>query len=188
GAQRFAQGPPACGARRARDQGLSGQRRGEADDRTAAAGIALGGVALAAISPASAPESARTPSKSALPRAGGAESLREGIEIGGREVGDRPIGEAVLGPGHNIIAGDLLWRHRRRPAQWERAEADQVLAMAINERRHRSASDDVDAAADQGKAFASEIDDARRLGNAAVEPRLHRVPVGGSDVERLRCY
>jgi len=59
--------------------------------------------------------------------------------------------------------------------------------MAINERRHRIASDDVDAAADQGKTFAGEIDDAWRLGNAAVEPRLHRVPVGGSDIERLRC-
>src|SRR5215467_8302843 len=95
-----------------------------------------------------------TCSKSALPLTAAAESLREGIEIGGREVGDRPIGEAVLGPGHNIIPGDLLWRHRRRPPDWKRAEADQVLAMAINERGHRSACDDVDAAADQRKAFA----------------------------------
>src|SRR6266508_5227012 len=125
---------------------------------------------------ASLPLSARERSESrpGLPLSadGRAKSLLESIEIGCRDVGDRPIGHAVIGPGDNIVAGNLLLGHRGRPAGGDFAEADQVLAAAIDQRWDGRASDHVDAAADQRKAFAREIDDARSLGNAAVEPGL----------------
>src|SRR5262245_40961883 len=97
-------------------------------------------------------------------RAGGAERLGEGLEIAEREVGHRPIGDAVFAPGENIVAGDLRAPARQRAAARDRAQADQVLAMAIDQRRHRRAADHVDAAADQGKALGGESDDAWHRG------------------------
>src|SRR5262249_18277577 len=179
------------------------QRRGEADDGIAAAGLAPG-TAISARPresrdpdhgrqlwiPASAGMSGRgasTQTGFALPlRITGAKRLRESIEICGGNVGDRQIGNAVVGPGHDIVAGDLTFGRRDRPAGGNLAEADQMLAHAIDERCNRGASDHVDAAADQGKALAGEIDDARRLRNAAVEPGLDGVSVGGADVGGMR--
>jgi hypothetical protein len=63
-----------------------------------------------------------------------------------------------------------------------------MLTMAIHERRHRSAADHIDAAADQGKTLIGEIDHPRSIGDAAVEPGLDGVAVGGRDVERLRRH
>src|SRR5262245_62788203 len=96
----------------------------------------------------------------ALPlRITGAKRLRESIEICGGNVGDRPIGDAVVGPGHDIVAGDLTFGRRDRLAGGNLAEADQMLAVTIDERCNRGASDHVEAAADQGEALAAEIDE-----------------------------
>src|SRR5215470_3263823 len=64
----------------------------------------------------------------------GAKSLRERVEICCGNVGDGPIGDAVVGPGHNIVAADLAGGGRDRPAGGNLAEADQMLAHAIDER------------------------------------------------------
>ena len=55
------------------------------------------------------------------------------------------------------------------------AQTDQMPAAAVDQRRQRRAADHVDAAADQRETFSGEIDDARRLGNASIEPGLHGV-------------
>jgi hypothetical protein len=63
-----------------------------------------------------------------------------------------------------------------------------MLAMAIDQGRHRSAADHVDAAADQGKTLIGEIDHARSVRNAAIEPGLDGVAVGRCDIDGLRCH
>src|SRR5262245_48005978 len=73
-------------------------------------------------------------------RAGGAECLGEALEIAEREVGHRPIGDAAVAPGDNVVAGDLRPPARECAAAGNGAQADQVLTMAIDQRRHRRAA------------------------------------------------
>ena len=63
-----------------------------------------------------------------------------------------------------------------------------MLAVAIDQRRHRRPADHIDASACQRESLSRKVDDARRLRDAAVEPRLHGVAVGGGDLERLRRH
>ena len=63
-----------------------------------------------------------------------------------------------------------------------------MLAGAVDQGRHRLEPDHVDAAADEREALPGEVDDDRREGQLAVEPRLDRVVVRGGDVRRLRRH
>ncbi len=63
-----------------------------------------------------------------------------------------------------------------------------MLAKPVDERRHRLEIDDVDATTDEWKALICEIDHDRRIGQLAVEPGLHGVPVGGENIRRLGGY
>src|SRR5215813_3971633 len=99
-------------------------------------------------------------------------SLCKTVKIARAEIGNGPITDAVIGPLDEIVAGDCLplghIGHRGRNGD----KADQVLAMPVDQRRHRRAIDHVDASADQGKAHIGEVDDARRLRDAPAEPWL----------------
>src|SRR6266567_8972134 len=54
------------------------------------------------------------------------EYLGECVEVSAAEVGDRPIGDAVLGPGQHIVTGDRApRRHARGASGWDRHQADQ---------------------------------------------------------------
>src|SRR5262245_2098320 len=117
-----------------------------------------------------------------------AKSLCKIVEITRAEIGDGPVADAAIGPVDDIVAGDRLPLRRIGSRGRNGNKADQMLAMAIDERRHRDAIDYVDASADQGKSFAGEIDDARRLRNAPAEPWLDGVAVGRADVGRLRRH
>src|SRR6266700_2951385 len=77
------------------------------------------------------------------------EYLGECVEVSAAEIGDRPIGDAVLAPGQHIVAGDRAPRRRAIAAGGrDLHEADQMLPVAIDQRRHRPAPDHVDAASD----------------------------------------
>ena len=49
-------------------------------------------------------------------RLAAAERLREGLEVGCGDVGDRPIGDPVVGPGQHVVAGDLPFGVAASPA------------------------------------------------------------------------
>jgi hypothetical protein len=57
-----------------------------------------------------------------------------------------------------------------------------MLAAAVDQGRHRSRVDYVDASTDQGKSLFRQIDDLGRLRDATVEPRLHRVTFGRRNI------
>ena len=63
-----------------------------------------------------------------------------------------------------------------------------MLAMAVDERRHRCDPHYIDTAPHQGKTFGAEIDDSRRESELTVEPGLNRVVVRGRHVYRLRRH
>jgi hypothetical protein len=104
------------------------------------------------------------------------------------QVGNRRCRRSVFAPGQQVVAANLLRRGGDRFAARNRGEADQMLAMAIDEGCDRSAADHIDAAADQGKTLIGEIDHARSIGDAAVEPGLDGVAIGRSDIEGLRRH
>src|SRR5262249_14248538 len=83
------------------------------DARSAAAGIAPAAKSAAATNVAAYRLSVGS---------GGAESLHERIEVRGRDVGDRPIGDAIVGPRLDVVAGDLRLGHRRRATGGQRAD------------------------------------------------------------------
>src|SRR6266566_9988385 len=113
----------------------------------------------------------------------GAEQLREFVEVRGRDVGDGPVCDPVLDPAIHVISVHRA-RYRCRigaARRGYRREAYQMLAVTIDQRRHREFADNVDPSADQREIFFGEIDHPRRLRDAPVEPWFHRVAVG-------RCY
>src|SRR5262245_51616659 len=94
----------------------------------------------------------------------GTEGGGKKLEVPAAEIGYGPITDAILVPGEHIIAGDRSASVRGDGARGrDGRQADQVLAVPVDERRQRHAPDHVDAAADQGKTFVGEVDDARRL-------------------------
>ena len=76
-------------------------------------------------------------------------------------------------------------RRGRPGVQRKLGDGDQVLVVAIDERRRWDAVDHGDAAARQREAVRGEIDDVGADRRPAGEPGFHRVPVGRRDVERL---
>ena len=113
---------------------------------------------------------------------------REPIEVAGGKIGYGAIHHTVCGPPDEIVALQSALFGRGIFAHWHRDEADQVLAMTVDKRRHRRAPNNVDAPAEQWKSVLSEINDARRLRDAAAEPRFHGVAIGGCDVGGLRGH
>ena len=61
-----------------------------------------------------------------------------------------------------------------------------MQAAAVDQRRHGLGPDHIDAGADdERETLGRQINDPRRLRDAAVEPRLHRVPLGRTHLGRL---
>src|SRR5579885_1193055 len=63
-----------------------------------------------------------------------------------------------------------------------------MLAARIDERRGGGEPDHVDPPAEQGIALGTELRHDGGKGELAVEPRFHRMVVGGRDVGRGRCH
>src|SRR6266480_2855318 len=107
-------------------------------------------------------------------------------KFGSGDVGDGPIGHAVFSPFGDVVALDRAGSGRgiRLAGRWDRGQADQVLAVTVDQRRHRIALDHIDPAANQWEVVLGEIDDTWRFWNAPVEPRLDRMPVRGGDIGR----
>ena len=63
-----------------------------------------------------------------------------------------------------------------------------MLLMAIDQRRAWVSANHVEAAANQREVLFSEVDNARRFWDAAIEPRLDGMPIRGDHVGRLRRH
>src|SRR4051812_30622682 len=102
------------------------------------------------------------------------EGPRKRIEIARAQIGHCPVDGAIFGPLDQIVAVDRA-PHRSPLARGCRngREADEMLAVAIDQRRHRSATDHINACAGEGKSLNRKIEDARRPRQPAAEPRLH---------------
>src|SRR5262249_19168584 len=75
----------------------------------------------------------------------------EHVELATFHVGDRPVGKSLARPvDHAEAAGrQALRRLAAGIAYRDRYESDEMLVMAVDERRHRSVIDHFDAAAHQ---------------------------------------
>src|SRR5262245_2125114 len=128
-------------------------------------------------------------SRAAAHRSCGLEQPHKCLQLTERQVRDGIIPDAILAPAHEIVALRGNWhrscfaRSRIRNCR----KADDVQTAAIHQRGDGSGANDVYACADQRKSLSCKIDDAGRLGDAAVEPRLHDVAFGGLYVGRA-CY
>src|SRR5208282_6220735 len=103
-------------------------------------------------------------------------------------VADRDVRKIRVRPARDMVAVDRL-----DPAAGARApgverqlgEGDKVLGMAIDESGRGNSIDNGDAPPGKRKTQTCEIDDRGADRGPAGEPRLDRMPVGRSDVERL---
>src|SRR5712671_1356919 len=117
----------------------------------------------------------------------GAKQLRELVEVRGRDVGDSPVCDPVLDPTIHVISVHRAW-YRCQIGAARRGycrKAYEMLAVTIDQRRHREFADNVDPSADQREILFGEIDNPRRLRDAPVEPGFHRVAVGRCNVDWL---
>src|SRR5947199_9738856 len=93
-----------------------------------------------------------------------------------------------MAPGHPLVAARRARGERAArggvPRPYE--QADHVLAPAVDEAGDGTATDHVQPAAQQREAIGREVRDRRGEVELAVEPRLHRVLVGGGDVGEMR--
>src|SRR5262245_33184137 len=127
-------------------------------------------------------------SREAAHRSCGLEQPHKCLQLSERQVRYRIIPDAIVAPAHEIVAlrgnwhGSSFARSRIRNCR----KADDVQTAAIHQRGDGSGANDVHACAEQRKSLSCKIDDAGRLGNAAVEPRLHDVAFGGLYVGRAR--
>src|SRR5262245_22284647 len=127
-------------------------------------------------------------SRAATHRSCGLEQPHKCLQLSERQVRYGIIPDAVLAPAHEIVALRGNW-HRSSFARIRirnRRKADDVQTTAIHQRGHGSGANDVHACADQWKSLSCKIDNAGRLGDAAVEPRLHDMALGGLYVGRAR--
>src|SRR5258705_11149456 len=75
-----------------------------------------------------------------------AKQLHEFLQLGHAHIGHRPIGYAAVGPADHMVAvGDA--RARRRAETLGGGHADEMLLLAVDQRRHRVSGNDVDAPA-----------------------------------------
>ena len=65
-------------------------------------------------------------------------------------------------------------------------QRDQMLAVAVDQGRHRPTRDHLDPAADQRETVLGKVGRGWRDADAGVEPGLHRMTVGRDDVDRAR--
>lgn len=63
-----------------------------------------------------------------------------------------------------------------------------MLAMAIDKRWDRLTAHHVEPCANEREIILGEVDNARRLGDAAIEPGFDRVLVLRGDINRLWCH
>src|SRR5262245_56935998 len=127
-------------------------------------------------------------SRAAAHRSCGLEQPHKCLQLSERQVRDGIIPDAILAPAHKIVALRRNWRRSSFARSRIRncRKADDVQTAAIHQLGHGSGANDVYARADQRKSLSCEIDNAGRLGDAAVEPRLHDVAFGGLYVGRAR--
>src|SRR5262245_4853538 len=98
------------------------------------------------------------------------------------------LGWGAVMPSHHVVSVERTGRSGALAASRirNRRQADDVAAATIHERGNRSGTDHVDARAEQRKSLLLEIDHARSLRDATIEPRLDRVPLAGLDIGRTR--
>ena len=120
----------------------------------------------------------------------GAEQSSEILQLFRFEVGDRPITHAILDPPDHIVAINGARALIDFEAAFRRhcSEADKVFGTAINQCRDRRLGNYVNPSTNEREVVFGEVDDPRRTGDAAVEPRLDRMPVRRDDIDRLRRH
>src|SRR5215472_85430 len=114
----------------------------------------------------------------------------------GLDRGDEPVAEflqhlaADIADGHKaeIRPGPMPYAETLHPLdrpttpglhRLRHEQIDDVITTLIDDRRNRRAVDVVDPTADQRKALRAEIDHGRRHVEAAIEPGLHGMLIGG---------
>src|SRR5262245_43100920 len=127
-------------------------------------------------------------SRAVAHRSCGLEQPHKCLQLSERQVRYRIIPDAIVAPAHELVAFRGNW-HRSsfaRSRVRNRRKADDVQLAAIRQRRDGSGANVFHACADQRESLPCKIDHAGRLGDAAVEPRLHGVAFGGLYVGRAR--
>src|SRR5581483_481649 len=117
------------------------------------------------------------------------EQLDEACEVIGCGVRHGAIADAALAPGEDkVTARGLIGTCREGPILRQLRHRDQMLAARINERGGGLEPDDVDPSAEKRIAFSAKVGHDGSKAKLAVEPRLHRVVVGGGNVHRRRRH
>src|SRR5438552_9512420 len=119
------------------------------------------------------------------------ETLLESLQIVSVNVGNGPVIEVGVSPMQKLIA---LARHCLRSFGRVRfyrpnKQVNKMLPSLIDQRRHRPVIEIIEAASNQRKSFVGKVRHGRRKIELGVQPRFHRVLVGGSDIgEMVRHY
>src|SRR5207249_796039 len=75
-----------------------------------------------------------------------------------------------------------------RIRRWPDKEVNEMFPSLVNQGCYRSVVQIVETPADQGKTCIRKIDNRGREIEFCIEPRLHSVLVGGSDVRKMVCH
>src|SRR2546423_6639809 len=110
--------------------------------------------------------------------------LLESLQIASLNVGNRPVVKVRVDPVQELIT---LVRHRLRRARRIRScrpnkEVNEMLSPLINQSRYRPVIEIIKTSPQQRKSVAGEISHGGRKIEPGVEPRFHRVLVGGRDI------
>src|SRR5262245_24198752 len=101
----------------------------------------------------------------------GAEQSSEILQLFRFEVGDRPIAHAIFDPPDHVVATNGARTIIELKAAFRRhcGEADKVVGTAINQCRDWCSGNYVNTSTDQREVVLGEIDDPRRIVDAAIE-------------------
>src|SRR5438094_2695319 len=118
------------------------------------------------------------------------ELLLKSLQIAKVDVGNSPVVKVRVRPVQKLIS---LARYCFRSAcsirrRWPNKEVNKVFAPFVNQRRHWSVIQIIQAAANQRKSLTRKIDNRGCKIELGVQPGFYCVLVGGSDVREMVCH
>src|SRR5437762_3798082 len=118
------------------------------------------------------------------------ELLLKSLQIANVDVGNSPVVKVRVRPVQKLISLTryCFRRFRSIRRRWPNKEVNKVFAPFVDQRRHWSVIQIIQAAANQRKSLTGKIDNWRSKIELRVQPGFYRVLVGGSDIGEMVCH